>query len=122
MARFFEQKLNFSLFYQNLIGKRFPNNSKRKSFRSVETIIKCSMRLIFDHLLAVNPCGLWTTGEKVGFSKAHSEVLKQPNLKFSFRDLRPNSLLKFNPLDDSVPLWAKRVNKPIQFNSNPIYI
>jgi hypothetical protein len=24
MARFFEQKLNFSLFYQNLIAKDFP--------------------------------------------------------------------------------------------------
>jgi hypothetical protein len=27
---------------------------------------------------------LWTTGEKVGFSKAHCEVPKQPNLNFSF--------------------------------------
>jgi hypothetical protein len=26
MARFFEQKLNFSLFYQNLIEKRFYKN------------------------------------------------------------------------------------------------
>jgi hypothetical protein len=27
---------------------------------------------------------LWTTGEKVGFSKAHCEVQKQSNLNFSF--------------------------------------
>jgi hypothetical protein len=39
---------------------------------------------------------LWTTGEKVGFSKAHCEVQKQPNLDFSFRGLNPSPLLKFN--------------------------
>jgi hypothetical protein len=27
---------------------------------------------------------LWTTGEKIGFSKAHCEVQKQPNLNFPF--------------------------------------
>jgi hypothetical protein len=27
---------------------------------------------------------LWTTGEKVGFSKAHCEVQKQSNLNISF--------------------------------------
>jgi hypothetical protein len=58
MARFFEQKLNFSLFYQNLIGKTFYKNSKRKWFRKVETIGKCQRRMNFDHLLAVNPYGL----------------------------------------------------------------
>jgi hypothetical protein len=58
MAWFFEQKLNFSLFYQNLIGKRFSKNYKRKWFKRVQTIIKCSRRLIFDHLLAVNLCRL----------------------------------------------------------------
>jgi hypothetical protein len=30
---------------------------------------------------------LWTIGEKVGFSKAHCAVQKQPNLDFAFRDL-----------------------------------
>jgi hypothetical protein len=39
---------------------------------------------------------LWTTGEKVGFSKAHCEVQKQPNLDLSFRDLNPSPLLKSN--------------------------
>jgi hypothetical protein len=39
---------------------------------------------------------LWTTGEKVGFSKAHCEVPKQPNLDFSFWGLNPSPLLKFN--------------------------
>jgi hypothetical protein len=39
---------------------------------------------------------LWTTGKKVGFSKAHCEVQKQPNLDFSFRGLNPNPLLKSN--------------------------
>jgi hypothetical protein len=56
MARFFQPKLNFSLYYQNLIGKRFSKNSKRNWFRKVEIIIKWG--LIFDHLLAVNTCGL----------------------------------------------------------------
>jgi hypothetical protein len=36
---------------------------------------------------------LWTTCEKVGFSKAHCEVQKQPNLDFSFRGLNPIPLL-----------------------------
>jgi hypothetical protein len=61
MARFFEQKLNFSLFYQNFIEKRFYKNSKRNWFRKVETMGnygKCPGRTNFDHLLAVNPCGL----------------------------------------------------------------
>jgi hypothetical protein len=40
------------MFYQNLIGKRLSKNSKRKWFRRVET------GLFFDHLLAMNPCGL----------------------------------------------------------------
>jgi hypothetical protein len=39
---------------------------------------------------------LWTTGEKVGFSKAYSEVQKQPNLDFSFRGLNTRPLLEFN--------------------------
>jgi hypothetical protein len=84
MAQFFEQKVNFSLFYQNLIEKRFYKNSKRKWFRKVETTGKCPGRTNFDHLLAVNPFREWTTGEKEGFSKAHCEVPKQPNLDFSF--------------------------------------
>jgi hypothetical protein len=50
--------LNFSLFYQNMIENRFYKNSKRKWFRKVETIIKCPGRMNFDHMLAVNPCGL----------------------------------------------------------------
>jgi hypothetical protein len=37
--------------------KKKSKNSKRKWFRRVETILKCSRRLIFDHLLAVNSCG-----------------------------------------------------------------
>jgi hypothetical protein len=39
---------------------------------------------------------LWTTIEKVGFSKAHCEVQKQPNLDFSVRGLNPRPLLKSN--------------------------
>jgi hypothetical protein len=88
--------LNFSLFYQILIGKRFSKNSKRKWFRRVETIIKCARRLIFDDLLAVNPCGLQKSGEKVRFSKTHCEVQKQPNLDFSFRGINPSPLLISN--------------------------
>jgi hypothetical protein len=38
---------------------------------------------------------LWTTGEKVRFSKDHCEVQKQPNLIFSFWGLYP--LLKLKP-------------------------
>jgi hypothetical protein len=37
---------------------------------------------------------LWATGEKVGSSKAHCEVQKQPNLDFSFRGPNPSPLLK----------------------------
>jgi hypothetical protein len=39
---------------------------------------------------------LWTTGEIVGFSKAHCEVQKQPNLDLSFRGQNPIPLLKSN--------------------------
>jgi hypothetical protein len=39
---------------------------------------------------------LWNIGKKVGFSKAYSEVQKQPNLDFSFRDLNTSPLLEFN--------------------------
>jgi hypothetical protein len=39
---------------------------------------------------------LWTTGERVRFSKAHCEVQKQPNLDFSFRGVNPSSLRKSN--------------------------
>jgi hypothetical protein len=30
---------------------------------------------------------LWTTGEKIEFSRVHCEVPKQPNLEFSFQGL-----------------------------------
>jgi hypothetical protein len=39
---------------------------------------------------------LWTTGEKVGFSKTYSEFQKQPNLDFSFRGFNTSPLLEFN--------------------------
>jgi hypothetical protein len=59
----FEKKISekwHGLIYQNLIGKRYSKNSKIKWFKRVETIMKCSTRLIFDHLQTVNPCGLQT--------------------------------------------------------------
>jgi hypothetical protein len=81
MTRFIEQKLNFSLFYQSLIRKRFSENSKRKWFRRVETIIKCPRKLIFDYLLAVNPCGL--QAKKLDFQRPTVDFKKQTNLDFS---------------------------------------
>jgi hypothetical protein len=49
-----------------LIGKTFSKNSERKWFRRVETIIK-SMEIAF--CPSAGRESLWTTGEKVGFSK-----------------------------------------------------
>jgi hypothetical protein len=101
MARFFEQKLNFSLFYQNLIGKlgkRFSKNSKRKWFRRVETIIKCSRRLIFDHLLAVNPCGL----------QAKKEDFQSPTVKSRSNQIW---ISLFKAIDLAVHRWSQMDKK-----------
>jgi hypothetical protein len=73
MARFFEQKLHFSLFYQILIEKRFSKNWNHQKMSRATGFWPSAGRE-----------SLWTTGKKVGFSKAHCEVQKQPNLNFSF--------------------------------------
>jgi hypothetical protein len=41
-----------------LIEKRFYKNSKSKWFRKVEIKRKCPGKMNFDHMQAVNPCGL----------------------------------------------------------------
>jgi hypothetical protein len=84
MAQFFEQKLNFSLFYQNSIGKGFSKNSKRKWFRSVESLNHDNMLKKIDFGPFAGRDSLWTTGEEVGFSKTHCKIQKQPNLDLSF--------------------------------------
>jgi hypothetical protein len=61
--------------------------------KMVETIMKCSWILIFDHLLALIPVDY---RRKVGFPKAHCEVQKQPNLDFSCWGPNPSPFLKFN--------------------------
>jgi hypothetical protein len=58
MARFFEQYINFSLFYQNLIKIKFFKNPKTTRSRKVWINRKLLGTLTFEHLLAVNPCGL----------------------------------------------------------------
>jgi hypothetical protein len=45
MARFFVQKLNFILFYQNLIGKRFYKNFKRKWFSKFHCEVQKQLNL-----------------------------------------------------------------------------
>jgi hypothetical protein len=68
MARFFEQKLNFSLFYQILIEKRFSKNSKKKMVQEGWNHQKMPRDTGF--WPSTGRESLWTTGEKVGFSKA----------------------------------------------------
>jgi hypothetical protein len=67
---------------------------------------------------------LWTTGKKVGFSKAHCEVPKQPNLDFSFRGLRSSPLLKLNPYLKSLRLdpWPAGSSKSPIFPNLTKYI
>jgi hypothetical protein len=43
-----------------------------------------------DFLPSAGRESLWTTAEKLGFSKAHCEVQKKSNVDFSFRGLNPS--------------------------------
>jgi hypothetical protein len=68
-----------------LIGKRFSKNSKKKWFRRVETNVKCLRRLILDHLLAVEPCGLQAKKQDFQKSTVKSKFsFSGPNLFFLF--------------------------------------
>jgi hypothetical protein len=81
MARFFEQKLNFSLSYQILIEFFFQKFQKKmvQEGRNHQKMLRET-----SFWPTAGRESLWTAGGKVGFSKAHCEVQKQPNLDFSF--------------------------------------
>jgi hypothetical protein len=67
-----------------LIEKRFSKNSKRIWFRKVGTWNHQKMPRETGFWPSAGRESLWTTGEKVGFSKAHCKVQKQAKLNFSF--------------------------------------
>jgi hypothetical protein len=58
MAGCFEQNLNFSLFYQNLIKIIFYKNSKRIWLKKIQSNKKWSITLISKQLVALNLGGL----------------------------------------------------------------
>jgi hypothetical protein len=62
MAGFFEQNLNFSLFYQNLMKTIFSKNSKRTWLRKVSA--NKQMVRDIDFRAPGGLESLWTTGEK----------------------------------------------------------
>jgi hypothetical protein len=62
----------------------FPKIPKENSSElgRLEINMQCSRRLIFDHLLAVNPCGIQVKNEN--FHRPTVKSQRQPNLDFSF--------------------------------------
>jgi hypothetical protein len=101
MARFFEQKLN-KISWKKIIQK-FQN---RKKMVQQPSWNHYKMLKEIDFWPSAGRESLWATGEKVGFSKAHCEVQKQPNLDFFFRGLNPKSIAQMQSTYEVFGTWS----------------